>query len=155
PEVTMQFNSAEGLEVGKTQVRYKDVVVGVVENIRINDDRSKVIVQAQLSKEAAGLAAEGTNFWVVRPRLGLSGVSGLGTLLSGAYIDVDARDGAGASEAATRFEFVGLETPPPVTHDRSGKRFILKARDLGSLDIGSPVYYRRINVGRVIGYNLD
>ncbi|OZI25527.1 paraquat-inducible protein B [Bordetella genomosp. 7] len=155
PEVAIEFNTAEGLEVGKTQVRYKDVVVGVVENIRFNDDRSKVIVQAQLSKEAAGLATEGTNFWVVRPRLGLSGVSGLGTLLSGAYIGVDAADGAGAATTATKFEFVGLETPPAVTHDRAGKRFMLKAHDLGSLDIGSPVYFRRITVGRVIGYKLD
>jgi len=155
PEVSIEFNTAEGLEVGKTQVRYKDVVVGTVQNIHFNDDRSKVVVQAQLAKEAAGLAAEGTNFWVVRPRLGLNGVSGLGTLLSGAYIGVDAPDGAGASTTATKFDFVGLETPPPVTHDRDGKRFTLKAHDLGSLDIGSPVYFRRINVGRVIGYQLD
>src|SRR3546814_11059512 len=87
------FNTAEGIEVGKTQVRYKDVVVGTVQKIRFNDDRSRVIVGAQLAKDAAGLAAEGTNFWVVRPRLGLSGVSGLGTLLSGAYSGVDAVDG--------------------------------------------------------------
>src|SRR5690606_9175915 len=155
PEVTISFNTAEGLEVGKTQVRYKDVVVGMVENINFNEDRSKVLVRARLAKEAAGLAADGTNFWVVRPRLGLSGVSGLGTLLSGAYIGVDAPDGAGATTTATKFEFQGLETPPPVTHDRDGKRFTLKAHDLGSLDIGSPVYFRRITVGRVIGYELD
>lgn len=155
PEIAITFNTAEGLEVGKTQVRYKDVVIGMVQRVHFNDDRSKVIVKVQLSKNAAGLATEGTNFWVVRPRLGFSGVSGLGTLLSGAYIDVDAREGSGASTSATKFEFVGLETPPPVTHDRDGKRFILKARDLGSLDIGSPVYFRRINVGRVIGYSLD
>ncbi|MCD0505703.1 intermembrane transport protein PqiB [Bordetella petrii] len=155
PEVAIIFNTAEGLEVGRTQVRYKDVVVGTVQNIHFNEDRSKVVVRAQLTKEAAGLAADGTNFWVVRPRLGITGVSGLGTLLSGAYIGVDAPDGAGASTTATKFEFVGLETPPPVTHDRDGKRFTLKAHDLGSLDIGSPVYFRRINVGRVIGYKLD
>jgi len=155
PEISIQFNTAEGIEVGKTQVRYKDVVVGTVHNIRFNEDRSKVIVKAQLAKDAAGLATEGTNFWVVRPRLGISGVSGLGTLLSGAYIGVDAVDGAGAATTATKFEFIGLETPPPVTHDRDGKRFVLKAHDLGSLDIGSPVYFRRINVGRVIGYKLD
>jgi len=155
PEISITFETAEGLEVGKTQVRYKDVVVGTVDGIRFNDDRSKVLVNVQLSKDAAGLAAEGTNFWVVRPRLGFSGVSGLNTLLSGAFINVDARDGAGAETSATQFEFVGLETPPPVTHDRAGKRFMLKAADLGSLDIGSPVYFRRINVGRVIGYSLD
>ena len=155
PQISILFNTAEGLEVGKTQVRYKDVVVGMVDGIHFNEDRSRVVVSVQLSKNAAGLATDGTNFWVVRPRLGFSGVSGLGTLLSGAYINVDARDGAGAATSATQFEFVGLETPPAVTHDRSGKRFILKARDLGSLDIGSPVYFRRINVGRVIGYNMD
>lgn len=155
PEISIVFETAEGLDVGKTQIRYKDVVVGMVQGIKFNEDRSKVIVTAQLSKNAAGLAAEGTNFWVVRPRLGLNGVSGLGTLLSGAYIDVDARDGAGAETSATKFDFVGLETPPAVTNDRAGKRFILKAQDLGSLDIGSPVYFRRINVGRVIGYKLD
>jgi len=155
PQISILFNTAEGLEVGKTQVRYKDVVVGMVDGIHFNEDRSRVVVSVQLSKNAAGLATDGTNFWVVRPRLGFSGVSGLGTLLSGAYINVDARDGAGAATSATQFEFVGLETPPAVTHDRSGKRFILNARDLGSLDIGSPVYFRRINVGRVIGYNMD
>jgi len=155
PTIKIVFNTAEGLDVGKTQVRYKDVVVGVVSGIGFNADRSKVIVEAQLSKSAAGLAAEGSNFWVVRPRLGLNGISGLGTLLSGAYIDVDASDGGSASTSPTKFDFVGLETPPVVTNDRSGKRFVLKAQDLGSLDIGSPVYFRRINVGRVISYGLD
>jgi paraquat-inducible protein B len=155
PQVSIVFDTAEGLEVKKTQVRYKDVVVGLVDDIHFNEDRSKVIVDVRLSRDAAGLAAPGTNFWVVRPRLGLNGISGLGTLLSGAYIDVDAPDGAGAATKATQYEFVGLENPPAVTQDRGGKRFMLKAHDLGSLDIGSPVYYRRINVGRVIGYELD
>lgn len=154
PEISIEFETAEGLEVGKTQIRYKDVLVGMVQGIRFNEDQSRVIVTAQLAKSAASLAADGTNFWVVRPRLGLNGVSGLGTLLSGAYIDVDAPDG-GVERAATKFHFVGLETPPAVTKDRDGKRFVLKARNLGSLDIGSPVYFRRINVGRVIGYHLD
>lgn len=154
PEVFITFDTAEGLEVKKTQVRYKDVVVGLVEDVRFNKDRSKVIVGARLSRDAAWLAAPGTNFWVVRPRLGLSGVSGLGTLLSGAYIDVDAPDSDGSSKA-TQYDFEGLETPPAVTNDRAGKRYLLKAHDLGSLDIGSPVYYRRISVGRVIGYGLD
>lgn len=155
PKVRIVFDTAEGLDIGKTQVRYKDVVVGMVQGVGFNKDRSKVIVDVQLSKAAAGLAAEGTNFWVVRPRLGLNGVSGLGTLLSGAYIDVDATDGANAASKATKFDFAGLEAPPVVTNDRSGKRFVLKAHDLGSLDVGSPVYFRRINVGRVISYALD
>jgi paraquat-inducible protein B len=159
PTITITFNTAEGLEVGKTQVRYKDVNIGTVTSINLSDDRSKVIVKADMSKDAASLAREGSRFWVVRPRLGLSGVSGLGTLLSGAYIGVDAPspkvvDGK-AVEPESRSDFVGLETPPEVTHDRPGKRFTLRADTLGSLDVGSPVYYRRISVGQVIGYQLD
>lgn len=155
PEISISFNTAEGLEVGKTQLRYKDVNIGTVRSIGFNEDRSKVVVQAELSKDVSDLAREGTNFWVVRPRLDVSGVSGLGTLLSGAYIGVDAVEGNDNSKKATKLHFEGLEIPPAVTHDRAGKRFKLKASDLGSLDIGSPVYFRRINVGRVIGYALD
>ncbi|MCW0207353.1 MAG: MlaD family protein [Achromobacter sp.] len=154
PDISISFNTADGLEVGKTQLRYKDVTIGTVKSIGFNDDRSKVVVQAELAKEVSDLAREGTSFWVVRPRLDVSGVSGLGTLLSGAYIGVDAVEGKDGNKA-TKLHFDGLEVPPAVTHDRAGKRFKLKASDLGSLDIGSPVYFRRINVGRVIGYALD
>lgn len=152
PTITITFQTAEGLEAGKTQIRYKDVNVGQIQRIQLSDDRSHVIVTAQLSKDASSLAQEGTLFWVVRPRLGLSGVSGLGTLLSGAYIGVDAptRDMHGPGKTA----FTGLETPPEVRQDRAGKRFRLRAENLGSLDVGSPVYYRRIPVGQVIGYAL-
>jgi paraquat-inducible protein B len=159
PTITITFNTAEGLEVGKTQVRYKDVNIGTVRSIRLSEGRSKVIVKADLVKEAASIAREGTQFWVVRPRLGLSGVSGLNTLVSGAYIGVDANNGKDADgkrlSDEEKTEFVGLEAPPEVTHDRPGKRFTVRATDLGSLDIGSPVYFRRISVGQVIGYQLD
>lgn len=155
PKITITFDSAEGLEVNKTQVRYKEVNIGTVTGIRLSDDRKKVIVTADIAKNASNLAREGSSFWVVRPRLGLNGVSGLGTLLSGAYIGLDAKEGKPDSIGASKTEFEGLETPPEVTYDRPGRRFTLVARDLGSLDIGSPVYYRRINVGRVIGYQLD
>lgn len=159
PTITITFKTAEGLEVGKTQVRYKDVNIGTVRSIRLSEDRSNVIVKADLVKDAASIAREGTQFWVVRPRLGVSGVSGLNTLLSGAYIGVDASNGKDANgkplPTEEKTEFVGLETPPEVTHDRPGKRFTLRASDLGSLDVGSPVYYRRISVGQVIGYQLD
>ncbi|AHV92965.1 intermembrane transport protein PqiB [Bordetella holmesii] len=155
PDITIEFNTAEGLEVGKTQVRYKDVTIGTVKGIHFNEDRSKVVVEAELAKEVQNMAREGTNFWVVRPRLGISGVSGLGTLLSGAYIGLDASgDPQELERKPSKFHFVGLETPPPVEHDRPGKRFTLRASDLGSLDIGSPVYYRRISVGQVIAYSL-
>lgn len=158
PVITITFETAEGLDAGKTQIRFKDVAVGLVRSIRLAQDRSKVYVQVDLVKDAESLAHEGTSFWVVRPRLGLSGVSGLGTLFSGAYIAVDAPTGkAGAEGQAQRqrkTDFIGLDQPPEVSSDREGKRYTLTAETLGSLDIGSPVYYRQIRVGRVIGYKL-
>ncbi|MDM0035531.1 MlaD family protein [Variovorax sp. J22P271] len=150
PEIVLTFKSAEGLEANKTVVKYKDVQIGTVTHIRLATDRSHVRVLVQLKKEASAFTAQDTRFWVVRPRLDTSGISGLGTLLSGAYIGVD----AGTSEE-TSGEFTGLETPPIVTRDDSGRQFLLRARDVGSLDIGSPVYFRRIKVGQVAAYELD
>ena len=112
------LHPADGLEVGKTRLRYKDVNVGTVKSIGFNEDRSKVVVTAELAKEVSDLARDGTNFWVVKPRLDVSGVSGLGTLLSGAYIGVDAIEGKGKASKATKLTFEGLEIPPAVTHDR-------------------------------------
>jgi paraquat-inducible protein B len=150
PTVTITFESAEGLEAGKTKVRHKDVEVGTVETIRFNADLSRILVTAELVKEAGPYLTENTRFWVVRPRVTASGVSGLGTLFSGAYIGMDpGREG----EPARRFE--GLEIPPVVTTGMPGHVFLLRAIALGSLDIGSPVYYRQIQVGQVIGYELD
>jgi len=157
PTATISFQTAEGLEAGKTQVRYKEVVVGVVERVALNSDRSGIVATVRINKDAGSLLQEGTMFWVVRPRLTLSGVSGLSTLFSGAYIGVDPSDQfrQETETRATKYSFVGLETPPEVQQDRAGKRFTLKAHDLGSLDIGSPVYFRRIAVGEVVAYHLD
>jgi paraquat-inducible protein B len=149
-DIVITFKSAEGLEAGKTAVRYKDVQIGTVQAIRLANDRSHVRVRVQLKKEANGFTAADTRFWVVRPRLDTSGISGLGTLLSGAYIGAD----AGSSED-TSDEFTGLEVPPIVTRDASGAQYLLHARDVGSLDIGSPVYFRRIKVGQLAAYELD
>lgn len=154
PVVTIRFESADGIEVGQTKLRYKDVVVGLVSDIRVSRDRSQVVVKAQLNREGSQyITRKDTRFWVVRPRLGISGVSGLSTLLSGPYIGVDTV--RGSEDGPAVYEFVGQEKPPEVANDRSGRRFMLKADDLGSLEIGSPIYYRRIPVGRVIDYQLD
>ncbi|WP_459569133.1 MlaD family protein, partial [Cupriavidus sp. 8B] len=139
PEITVTFRTAEGLTPGKTPVRYKDVDIGLVKTARLAADRSHVIATIALTKDAETFAVADTRFWVVRPRFATSGVSGLETLLSGAYIGVD----AGKSGEKTR-SFTGLEVPPTVTADASGRQFVLRAQDLGSLDIGSPVYYRRV-----------
>ncbi|MDM0111037.1 MlaD family protein [Variovorax sp. J22R133] len=150
PEIDITFLSAEGLEAGKTAVKYKEVQIGTVQTIRLARDRSHVNVTVQLKKEADSFTAKDTRYWVVRPRLDTSGISGLGTLLSGAYIGAD----AGSAEE-TASEFKGLEVPPIITRDAPGRQFTLHARDAGSVDIGSPVFFRRIKVGQVASYQLD
>ncbi len=150
PRIAIEFPTAEGLEAGKTELRYKEVVIGKVLAVTLRADRQRVVVTAQLDRAAAGLAVEDTRFWVVRPRIGAAGISGLGTLLSGAYIGAD----AGQSNES-QANFVGLEAAPYVLRGEPGAGFVLRASDLGSLDIGSPLYYRRTRVGRVVGYTLD
>lgn len=151
PEITLTFQTAEGLEAGKTAVKYKDVQIGMVQHIRLSRDRSHVRVTVQLDKDASdGFIAKDARFWVVRPRLDTSGISGLGTLLSGAYIGADA-----GVESESSDEFAGLELPPIVTRDAQGKQFTLRASEIGSIDIGSPVYFRRIKVGQVSSFTLD
>jgi paraquat-inducible protein B len=150
PQIEISFITAEGLEAGKTQVKYKDVVIGVVKSIGLAPDHTHVIVRVNLDKSAASFATADSRYWVVRPRFGTSGVSGIGTLMSGAYIAAD----NGVSQEVKK-DFFGLERPPAVVYGSPGKRFTLRATDIGSLDIGSPVYYRRIQVGRVVDYGLD
>ncbi|AOY91590.1 mammalian cell entry protein [Cupriavidus sp. USMAA2-4] len=149
PEITVTFHTAVGLTPGKTAVRYKEVDIGLVKSVRLAPDRSHVAAIIELTKDAESFAVKDTRFWVVRPRFAISGISGLETLLSGAYIGVD----AGKSDEHVR-DFTGLEAPPVVTSDSSGKQFVLRAADLGSLEIGSPIYYRRLPVGHVVAYQL-
>jgi paraquat-inducible protein B len=150
PTINISFTSAEGLEPGKTKVKYKDVDIGFVKAIKLAKNHSRVNVEVQLTKEAEDFAVKDSRFWVVRPRIGASGVSGLGTLLSGAYIGVD-----GGRSTETQTQFVGLESPPAVTVDQKGHQFTLRGESLGSIDIGSPVFYRRVQVGQVTGFSLD
>jgi len=153
PTITITFRSASGLEEGKTQIKFRDVVVGVVNDIHLAKDRRSVVVQAQLDKDAAGLANEGSQFWVVKPTIGLDGVSGLSTLFSGSYIEVDTTETA--RDKAEKLTFIGLERPPPFSSDRPGSVYRLRAPTLGSLQIGSPIYFLRIPVGVVSNYQLD
>ncbi|MBC7955911.1 MAG: MCE family protein [Cytophagales bacterium] len=150
PQVTIDFHTADGLRPGKTEVRYKEVVVGRVEAVSLSDDRDRVHVSVRLDRSVSNIAVEDTRFWVVRPRIDTAGVSGIETLFSGAYIGVD----AGESKVQQR-QFKGLEAPPFVLRGEPGRGFVLRTEDLGSLDVGSPIYYRRNRVGRVVGYTLD
>jgi paraquat-inducible protein B len=150
PEITINFQSAEGLDAGKTPVKYKNVIIGRVHKIRLSADHKSVLVGVSLEKSAEGFATEGTRYWVVRPRIGLGGVSGIDTLLSGSFIGADVGD-----SSVPQSDFKGLEIPPSVNHGAPGRSFSLHTDDLGSLDIGSPIYYRRIQVGHVVSYQLD
>ncbi|MEN1833649.1 MlaD family protein [Pseudomonas lijiangensis] len=150
PRVTISFQTAEGLEANKTQVKYKNVVIGMVTDITLSEDRTHVLAAVDLNNTATPFTRVDSQFWVVRPRIGAHGVSGVDTLLSGAFIGADA-----GNSQETKNNFTGLETPPPVTFGEKGKRFTLHTDDLGSLDIGSPIYYRRIQVGQVVAYELS
>ena len=149
PTITIVFKAAEGVEAGKTFVKYKNVNIGQVKTVQLTPDFSMVEVTVKIAKSAAGLIVEDAKFWIVEPRVTMGGISGLGTLLSGNYIGFE----AGKSVKPQR-KFTGLETPPIITSDQPGRQFVLKAADLGSLGIGSPVYYRRMKAGEVIAYNL-
>ena len=149
PTITIVFKAAEGLEAGKTVVKYKDVNIGQVTAVQLSSDHTRVEVTAKMDKSVADLMVEDAKFWVVEPRITLSGISGLGTLLSGNFIGFE----VGRSAKKQR-RFVGLETPPVITGDQPGRQFVLRADSLGSLGIGSPIYYRRLQAGQVVAYDL-
>ncbi|MCG6896459.1 MAG: MlaD family protein [Thiocapsa sp.] len=149
PTITVLFRSAEGVEAGKTHIKYKDVKIGEVSAVELHDNFSKVLVTARIDKHAEDLMVKDANFWVVQPQVTLSGVSGLGTLLSGNYIGFE----QGKSKERRR-HFTGLEVAPVITIDQPGRQFELTAADMGSLATGSPLYFRRLRVGQVIGSKL-
>ena len=150
PEFVIRFKTAEGLEAGKTKIKYKAVDVGTVESIELTPDRSTVLVHARLEKFAEDYLVKDSRFWVVRARITGATVQGLGTLLSGAYIGMD----VGKSKETLR-DFTGLEDQPIVTGDLPGRHFVLKSPTLGSYNLGSPVYFRKFAVGEVESYALD
>jgi paraquat-inducible protein B len=150
PTVTISFRTAEGLEAGKTKIKYKNVNIGEVKDIALSQDRLRVVVTAQFRKEAESFLVEDTRFWVVRPRISGGEVSGLGTLFSGSYIGVD----IGKSPNPQR-EFIGLDIPPIVITDLPGRQFVLRGHDLGAHEIGTPVYFRRMQVGEVVAQEID
>jgi paraquat-inducible protein B len=150
PRIDIDFLSADGIEVNKTKIRYKDVDIGDVTDIHVAKDRKKVVVTARIHDDASEYLVADTRFWVVRPRVAGGSVSGLGTLVSGAYISVD----VGRSRIKRR-AFDGLEVPPIVTSGLPGREFVLHADDIGSLTVGSTVFYRHIAAGQVVAYSLD
>ena len=150
PRVTISFQTAQGLEVGKTLVKYRSVTVGHVTGIALSADHNRVVVTADLLRSADDLLTADARFWVVRPRIGIGWASGLETLISGSYIAVEAGDAKPGQR-----DFVGVENPPPATHGLLGKSVVLHAKDVGSLALDAPVYFRRFEVGHVIDRQLE
>ena len=150
PTITITFESAEGLEAGKTKIKFKDVEIGQVTDLAISEDFSHVVVTAELKKGTGPYLTDKTRFWVVRARIAAGEVSGLGTLFSGAHIGIDPQ-----TEGKPQNHFKGLEIPPVLTADLPGRHFTLLAQDLGSIEVGTRVRYRKVTVGKVVGYQFD
>jgi paraquat-inducible protein B len=151
PRITVSFADAEGVEAGKTKVRYRSVDVGTVKSVTLGPDLRTVSLSIDIAKFAEPLMVSSTRFWIVRPRLGTTGVSGLGTLLSGVYVGMDA---TGVSKAPAR-DFAGFETAPVIAGGANGREFVLQSRDLGSLGVGAPAYFHHLQVGQISSVHLD
>jgi paraquat-inducible protein B len=149
PEITIEFKAAEGLIAGQTKVQHRDVDVGSVESVEITPDMLRVVVRARMTRQAAPFLNENTRFYVVAPHVGVGGISGLSTIVSGSYIEmVPGRDGKELRK------FVALDEPPILPPDAQGRFFTLESTDLGSLTRGSPISYHGVSVGEVEGYLL-
>lgn len=151
PTVTISFETADGIVSGQTQIKNKSVVLGTVKNVSLSKDMSHVDVQVALSRTAAPLITNHARFWIVRPRLNGASISGLETLISGAYIAFDSGD---YKTGVKQKYFVGLESPPGVRSNQPGTTYILKTKNLGSLGIGAPIFYRDMVAGEVLDYQL-
>jgi len=149
--IVVTFKDASGVEAGKTVVKLRDIVIGKVKSVHVAEDLAEITVKMEFPDVAANRFTEKTRFWIVKPRIGLGGVSGLDTLLSGAYIEVD--PGEFKTDKPVT-EYVGLEQPEIYQLGNPGTHYRLKAYSLGSLGRESPIKYRDIEVGQVTRYEL-
>ncbi len=150
PTITISFVSGEGLQAGQSQLKFKDIVLGTVQSLTLAPDHSHVLVKVATTRQAEPLLTEQTIFWVVKPRLFAGNVSGLDTLLSGSYVGMLPAQ----TEGRRQLEFTGREDPPIIEANVPGTTFLLQASRIGSISLGSPVYYRDIAVGEVLGWDI-
>jgi paraquat-inducible protein B len=150
PTITISFRSAEGLTAGQSQVRLRDVTIGTVQAIALSEDRDRVVVTVTMTREAEPLLTRDARFWVVKPRLFAGNISGLDTLLSGSYIQIAPGTGGAPAERA----FTGLEDPPVLSTGEAGRTVLIRADRLGSMSLGSPVFFRDLPVGQVLGWDI-
>jgi paraquat-inducible protein B len=150
PLITITFNTADGITAQQTEVKHKAVALGTVEDVHLSKDMHRVVVHVRMKREGDSILTDHARFWVVRPRLTTGSISGLETLVSGAFIEVD----PGTPGGAPAREFTGLEDPPGVRSDQPGATFVLRAKRLGSIGPGTPVFYRDVVAGEVLSYDL-
>ncbi|GJM23328.1 MAG: paraquat-inducible protein B [Planctomycetota bacterium] len=147
PEITITFATADGLEAGKTKIKFKDLEIGEVSGVTLADNMEHVIASVELVAGSERYLTDQTRFWVVRPRIGAGGISGLGTIVSGAYIAADVSlDGTPAKA------FTGLEEPPARPANAEGLRVKLRSPALGSINTGTSITHLQIKMGDVEGY---
>ena len=155
PTITLSFHTADGLVAGQTKVRHKAVDLGTVQAINLSPDMTHVTVTVAMRREAESELTENARFWVVRPRLTIGNISGLDTLVSGSYIELDpGLVPPPGTRPAGRHDFTGLEEPPANRSDEPGVLFHLKSERIGSISSGAPLFFRDITVGEVLGYVL-
>jgi paraquat-inducible protein B len=150
PTITVTFETAEGLQAGQSQLKFRDITLGTVKSLALSEDHSHVLVTIATTKQAEPLLSGDTQFWVVKPRLFAGNVSGLSTLVSGSYIGMLPGD----ANAARKRDFVGREDPPVLASNVPGRTFLLKATRLGSITLGSPIFFRDLSVGEVLGWDI-
>jgi paraquat-inducible protein B len=150
PTITLSFENAEGLQAGQSQLKFKDIVFGTVDSLELTPDRARVLVKIATTREAEPLLTDTTIFWVVKPRLFAGNIEGLSTLASGSYIGLL----PGVANGKPQREFVGREDPPVLETNVPGHTFELKANHLGSISLGSPIFFRGLDVGTVLGWDI-
>jgi paraquat-inducible protein B len=150
PLVTLTFSTAEGLQAGQTQLKYKAVALGTVDSIDLSTDNQHVVVKLRMNEVGRRFLTSHARFWVVRPRFTPGDLSGLDTLVSGAYIAVD----PGVPGGTYQNHFTGLEEPPGVRSNEPGSTYVLRAENIGALGTGSPIFYRDVQVGEVLSDSL-
>jgi paraquat-inducible protein B len=150
PTISVTFDTAEGLQPGQSQLKFKDIVFGTVKSVALAPDRTHVVVTIATTHEATPLLTDKTVFWVVKPRLFAGSISGLETLLSGSYVGML----PGATTGKPQRAFNGREDPPIISEQTPGHVFLLKAKRLGSIQLGSPIFYRDLSVGEVAGWDI-
>lgn len=143
-QVTLTMDNAEGIEAGNTLIRSRNVEIGRVQSVRLSDDLSHAVLTARIQPEVEDMLREDSRFWVVKPRIGREGISGLGTVLSGAYIQLEP-----GTEEAPRREFPVSDIPPVAPAGQAGLRLSLTSQLGNSLRVGDPVSYQGYTVGRI------